>query len=76
MAIVTLIATIITIVGACNWFLVGVFTFNLITWIFGAGVFARIIYAIVGIAGFWLIFILIKYKGKLVADKPQNAETK
>lgn len=75
MAIVTLIATIITIIGACNWFLVGVFTFNLVTWIFGAGVFARIIYAIVGIAGFWLIFILIRNKGKLADNKPNKTVT-
>lgn len=75
MAIVTLIATIITIIGACNWFLVGVFTFNLVTWIFGAGVFARIIYAIVGIAGFGLIFILIRNKGKLADNKPNKTVT-
>ena len=65
MAIITLIATIIAIIGCLNWFLVGVFTFNLVTMIFGAGIFARIIYAIVGIAGFWLAYVLIKNKGRL-----------
>ena len=65
MAIITLIATIIAIIGCLNWFLVGVFTFNLVTLIFGAGMFARIIYAIVGIAGFWLVYVLIKNKGRL-----------
>jgi len=65
MAIITLIATIIAIIGCLNWFLVGVFTFNLVTLIFGAGIFARIIYAIVGIAGFWLVYVLIKNKGRL-----------
>ena len=68
MAIVTLIALIITIVGATNWFLVGVFTFNLITGICGVGIFARIIYAIVGIAGFWLIYMLIRNKGKMFIE--------
>ena len=67
MAILTLIALILTIVGACNWFLVGVFTINLVTWIFGVGIFARIIYALVGIAGFWLIYMLIRHKGKVLA---------
>lgn len=65
MAIITLIATIIAIIGCLNWFLVGVFTFNLVTLIFGAGIFARIIYAIVGVAGFWLVYVLIRNKGKL-----------
>ncbi len=68
MAIVTLIALIITIIGATNWFLVGVFTFNLVTWIFGVGIFARIIYALVGIAGFWLIYMLIKNRGKIFVE--------
>lgn len=62
---VTLIATIISIIGCLNWFIVGVFSFNLITWIFGVGIFARIIYAIVGVAGLWLIYILIKKRGKI-----------
>ena len=65
MAIITLIATIIAIIGCVNWFLVGVFTFNLVTFLVGAGIFARIIYAIVGIAGFWLTYILIVRKGRL-----------
>ena len=62
---ITLIATIIAIIGCINWFLVGVFTFNLVTWIFGAGIFARIVYGLVGIAGFWLIYVLIKKRGKI-----------
>lgn len=62
---ITLIATIIAIIGCINWFLVGVFTFNLVTWICGAGIIARIIYAIVGIAGFWLIYVLIRKRGKI-----------
>lgn len=65
MAIITLIATIIAIVGCLNWFLVGVFTFNLVTFLVGAGIFARIVYALVGIAGFWLAYILIIRKGRL-----------
>ncbi len=68
MAIVTLIALIISIIGTTNWFLVGVFTFNLVTWICGVGIFARIIYALVGIAGFWLIYMLIRNRGKIFAE--------
>lgn len=65
MRIVTLIATIIAIIGCLNWFLIGLFTFNLVTLIFGAGIFARIIYVIVGLAGFWLTYVLIKNRGRL-----------
>ena len=62
---ITLIAMIIAIIGTTNWFLVGVFSFNLVTWICGAGIIARIIYALVGIAGFWLIYILCRKRGKI-----------
>lgn len=62
---ITLIATIISIIGCINWFVIGIFSFNFITWIFGAGIFARVIYVIVGLAGMWLTFVLIKEKGKL-----------
>lgn len=65
MAIATLIALILTIIGALNWLLVGIFSFNLITWIFGVGVVARIIFSLVGLAGIWLIIMLILGRGKL-----------
>ena len=62
---VTLIATILAILGCVNWLIVGIFSFNIVTFIFGVGIFARIIYSIIGIGGLWLVFILIKEKGKL-----------
>lgn len=65
MAIATLIALILTIIGALNWLLVGIFSFNLVTWIFGVGVLARIIFSLVGLAGIWLIIMLILGRGKL-----------
>lgn len=65
MAIATLIALILTIIGALNWLLVGIFSFNLVTWIFGVGVVARILFSLVGLAGIWLIIMLILGRGKL-----------
>lgn len=65
MAIATLIALILTIIGALNWLLVGIFSFNFVTWIFGVGVVARIIFSLVGLAGIWLIIMLILGRGKL-----------
>ncbi|SEB05998.1 hypothetical protein SAMN05421743_114105 [Thalassobacillus cyri] len=49
------IALILTIVGAINWGLIGLFQFDLVAAIFGggeqSGAFARIIYTLVGISG-------------------------
>ena len=58
----TIIAYVLAIVGALVWLLVGVFNFNLVAMIFGAGagaIISRIIYTLVGIAGLWLIFFAI-----------------
>ena len=55
---------VITIIGAINWLLVGLFRFDLVAYICGgqASTLARIIYTIVGIAGLWCISLLFKEK--------------
>ena len=62
---VTLICLILTILGSINWLVVGIFSFNLVTWIVGAGVGARIIYCIIGVSALWLIGIIIWKRGKI-----------
>jgi len=55
------VALILMIVGALNWLLVGLFQFNAVAWIFGAGtVWARIIYSIVGLAAVWGVAMLFQ----------------
>lgn len=65
MRVTALICAILTIIGGIVWGLVGIFNFNIITAIFGYGgagyVFARIIYALVGLSALWLIFYLVIY---------------
>lgn len=58
MVIANIIILSIMILGCINWFLVGVFSWNLITWIFGFSIFTRILYAIVGLAGIWMLIQL------------------
>ena len=46
----------IVIIGAINWGLIGFFHFDLIAWLFGSMTWiSRIIYAIVGLCGLYLI---------------------
>ena len=60
MNLVQKIALTFTIIGAINWGLVGIFSFNLVDYIFGVGsVMSRIIYTGVAIAG--LINIIIYF---------------
>ncbi len=61
---ITVIALILLVVGALNWLSVGIFDFNFVNWIFTSEAYvgARILYAIVGIAGIWTIVYLIYNK--------------
>ena len=50
------IALTLTIIGAINWGLIGFFSFDLVSSIFGnMSWISRIIYALVGISGLYLI---------------------
>ncbi len=63
MNIVTKIAYLLVIIGALNWGLVGVFNFDLVAMIFGAGsLLSRIVYSLVGLSGVYLILDYIKRK--------------
>lgn len=56
-----IVALILMIVGALNWLLVGLFNFNLVTWIFGVGsVITTILYIFVGLGGIWGIVMLFQ----------------
>ena len=64
MKITTIIAFALVIIGGLVWLLIGLFDFNLVSMIFGAGSMAlvsRIIYSLVGISAIWLIFYWVVY---------------
>lgn len=58
------IALVLTIIGAINWGSIGFFGFDIVGAICGGqgSVLARIIFAVVGIAGLWAIGLLFKDK--------------
>ena len=65
MKITTIIAFLLVIVGALVWLMIGLFNFNLVAFIFGAGgaaVVSRIIYSLVGISALWMIFYWVVYR--------------
>lgn len=56
------ICLVLTIIGAINWLLIGIFNFNLVTTIFGTeGMLTNIVYILVGIAGLINIGILFNH---------------
>ncbi len=53
---------VITIIGAINWGLIGIFDFDLVAMLFGANsLFTNIIYTLVGICGLFNIGILFNH---------------
>ena len=60
MMIVNKIALLLVIIGALNWGLVGIFSFDLVAWIFGGAtaILARIVYTVIALAGIWCISML------------------
>lgn len=59
MKIVDTIALVLIIVGALNWGLIGLFSFDLVAAIFGEmSILSRIIYSLVGVSGLWGIKLL------------------
>lgn len=55
MRTVDVIATILVVIGALNWGLVGLFDFNLVHLLFGDTIVSRLVYILVGLAGIWEI---------------------
>ena len=57
MTLIRRICKTLVIIGAINWLLIGLFNFNLVSFVFDnlSVVISRIIYSLVGIAGVYLI---------------------
>ena len=62
MTIINKIALALIIVGALNWGLVGLFSFDLVAWICGGAtaIMARIIYTVIALAGIWCISLIFR----------------
>lgn len=59
------ISLILTIIGALNWLLVGLFQFDLVAYLCGgqSAVLSRVIYTVVGVTGLWCISLLFRRRG-------------
>jgi uncharacterized membrane protein YuzA (DUF378 family) len=65
---INLITLILLIVGGLNWGLVGLFNFDLVAALFGAGsLLARAVYTLVGVSALWQLIPLSSAFGR---DEP------
>lgn len=74
MIIANWIAYVLTILGALNWGLVGIFNFNLVGWICGGfrNGWSIAIYVVILLAAIWLIISPILSRGML--DLGRNSD--
>jgi len=58
------ISLILVVIGALNWGSIGLFKFDLVSWICGGqgSVIARIIYTVVALAGLWCISLISRQR--------------
>ena len=61
MEILQKVCLVFTIIGAIVWGLIGFLDFNLVTFIFGESILAKIIYIIVGVCGLINIGLLFNH---------------
>ena len=61
------ISLVLVIVGAVNWGAIGLFQFDLVSWLFGGqdAILSRIIYTLVALAGIWCISLLFREREML-----------
>lgn len=56
------IAIVLTVIGAVNWGLIGLFSFDLVAFLFGTmTLLSRTVYTLVGISGLYLIYTASKF---------------
>ena len=72
MKFINLLTLVLVIVGGLNWGLVGLFDFDLVAAIFGAGSMpSRVVYILVGLSAAWQIVPLFAVigSGELAAER-------
>lgn len=63
------IALIVAVIGALNWGSIGLFSFDIVAWIFGGqdAIASRIIYTVVALAGIWCISLIFRARERFHA---------
>lgn len=69
MAVIDKIALALVIIGALNWRLIGIFSFDLVAWLFGSmSAVTRVIYTLVALGGIWSVSLLFRNERVTEAD--------
>ncbi len=68
------ISLVLVIIGAINWGSIGLFQFDLVSWVFGGqdAILSRIVYTLVALAGIWCISLLFRRSDDIVEATSMN----
>ncbi len=64
MGVLSLVAFVLSFVGAVNWGLVGGFDYNLVTTLISSHHIVKIVYDVIGVAGVFSAFVFFKHCSK------------
>lgn len=70
------ISLILVVIGAINWGSIGLFQFDIVSWLFGGqdAVISRIIYTVIALAGIWCISLLFRENEVLTRHAHDSAD--
>ncbi len=62
------LALLLVVIGALNWGSVGLFQFDIVSWLFGGAdsLISRIIFTLVGLAGLWCISLFFRRRNEVI----------
>ena len=69
------IALILLIIGGINWGSIGIFQFEIVSWLFGGqdAMLSRIVYTIVALSALWCISLLFREREEIIEPSvPDN----
>lgn len=73
---ISIFAFIIVIFGSFNWLSIGFFQYDIVAGLFGyqGSIFSRLVYIVVGISAIYLLFAIIKNRGRITVKKLKKEE--
>lgn len=76
MIMISIFAFIIVMFGSFNWLSIGFFQYDVVAGLFGyqGSIFSRLVYIVVGISAIYLLFAIIKNRGRITVKKLKKEE--
>ena len=73
---ISIFCFIVVMFGSMNWLSIGFFQYDMVAGLFGyqGSIFSRLVYIVVGICAIYLIFAIIKNKGRITVNKLKKQE--